>query len=277
MTLSPIKAGWLAAIGIVASLRAQAPAPPAFDVASVKPNHSLEVGTKLGFQPGGRFVAMKVRLRALIAAAYGMPQPLPTFRVIGGPGWVDEETFDIAAKSDAGLEAGWSVKGGLMLRALLAERFHLQVHWETREQPAYALVPARRDRKGGAQLRPSSASDCASASENPGDAVRVMAATRAGGTTMHIRARCILLERLAQLLENPLRRVVVDRTGLTDMFSLDLDFAGNIASASAAADSVGDTPSLSTALQEQLGLKLDSVRAPVDLLVVDRVERPTPD
>jgi len=245
-------------------------------VASVKPNQSLEVGTTLGFQPGGRFVGMNIRLRALIAAAYGTPQPLPIYRIIGGPDWVDTEPFDVVAKSDAGgLEAGWSVKRGLMLRALLADRFHLQVHWETRDQPAYALVPARRDRKLGAQLQPSSADDCASASENPRDAVRAMVATRGGATTMHITAKCMLLERLARLLENPLRRVVVDRTGLAGTFSLDLDFAAGVASASA--DSVGDTPSLATALQEQLGLKLDSIRAPVDLLVIDRVERPTPD
>jgi len=269
-------ASLLAAIGIVASLRAQTPVAPAFDVASVKPNQSLEVGTTLGFQPGGRFAGMNIRLRALIAAAYGTPQPLPIYRIIGGPDWVDTEPFDVVAKSDAGgLEAGWSVKRGLMLRALLADRFHLQVHWETRDQPAYALVPARRDRKLGAQLQPSSADDCASASENPRDAVRAMVATRGGATTMHITAKCMLLERLARLLENPLRRVVVDRTGLAGTFSLDLDFAAGVASASA--DSVGDTPSLATALQEQLGLKLDSIRAPVDLLVIDRVERPTPD
>ena len=118
---------------------------PEFEVASVKQNTSLGGERGAGFQPGGRFRAKNMTLRGLIAAAYGTPQPLPLYRVIGGPGWIDSDRFDIEARASTDLsdlpgKPGWSPRGQEMLRALLASRFRLVASQETRELPSYALV-----------------------------------------------------------------------------------------------------------------------------------------
>jgi uncharacterized protein (TIGR03435 family) len=99
-----------------------------------------------------------VRVRQLIAAAYGTPQPLATFRIVGGPSGISSDPFDIVANAEGNFpetqtEPGWSTLGELMLRALLAERFKLIVHRENRELPVYALVMARSDRNFGPQFR----------------------------------------------------------------------------------------------------------------------------
>src|SRR6266436_5660388 len=152
----------IVAIGPASSSRIAAQAstsPPQFEVASVKPNKSGAGPMRIGFQPGGRFVASNVPVRDLISIAYGQPQPLPNFQIIGGPGWVASDRFDVAAKAEGDLQP--SGPGGppsqlfLMIRSLLADRFKLVVHEETRDQPIYALRLDRPDGKFGPQFRAS--------------------------------------------------------------------------------------------------------------------------
>jgi len=140
---------------------AQAPPPaPAFEVASVKPNKAGDKRVSIGMQPGGRFTAAGVTLRMLIGLAYGTPQPRPDSQMIGGPDWIGSDRFDIVAKAEGDVVPGPNGQLPLMLRALLADRFKLAVHNESRELPIYALVKSRSDGRLGPQLSPATV-DCA--------------------------------------------------------------------------------------------------------------------
>jgi uncharacterized protein (TIGR03435 family) len=224
-------------------------------------------------------------LRALVGIAYGTPQPLPSFRVVGGPGWIDSDGFDIEAKAvgefqDTQGGPGFSNSGELMLRTLLSERFSLKAHAATRDLPIYALVQARGNGSLGPRLSRSNV-DCEAAR------AAVAAARRAGAPPNPAdRPVCafrgftgsgVTLEQLGAVLTPLLQRVVLDRTGLDGRFDVDLsltpdqmrrpDAPGNNASL--------DGPSIFTTLQEQLGLKVESTRGPVEVVVIDAAEHPT--
>jgi uncharacterized protein (TIGR03435 family) len=234
-------------------------------------------------------------LRSLIAIAYGEPRPLPNFQIAGGPDWIDSDRFDVEAKTQGNFpetqaEAGFSTSGESMLQALLAERFNLAVHKETRPLPVYALVAARSDRKPGPQLRSSSGADCSKAptggpptAPDPNALPRCGLFQFVGGTAAnvrHARGRFMTLDQLAKSLETSVGRIVLNQTALDGHFSFDLEFTpGSPAGASpdpALAANDSGTP-IFTALQEQLGLKLESTRSPIDVIVVDRADHPTPD
>jgi uncharacterized protein (TIGR03435 family) len=277
---------------------AQAPAQPpsaggdpAFEVASVKPNKSSDGRVMLGFQPGGRVNATNVPLRLLIRYAY----QIQDFQLAGTPDWIGSERFDVVAKAEGDVPPpqpfGPPSPLLLMMRTLLAERFKLAVHREMRELPIYALIVARTDGKLGPQLK-ASTTDCAavlaaargpggpSAPPAPGQRPQCgisLAPGRLGGGGFP-------LSQLAATLSTFVQRVVVDRTGLTGNFDFELTWTPDQlpqgppppgAPPLPAIDPNG--PSIYTAVQEQLGLKLDSQRGPVDVLVVDHVERPTED
>jgi uncharacterized protein (TIGR03435 family) len=206
-----------------------------------------------------------------VIGAYG---PLHDIQVTGGPGWINSDRFDIVAKA----EGNPSTDARLMLRTLLADRFKLMVHHETRELPVYALVIARRDGKLGPQLRPSNLADCLAAPKlsTPSDP---NAAVRCGGgflRTGELGARAMEFSTLATTVSNLADRPVVDRTGLTGTFDWNLQWTAD-RSPSPTGDRSTDSVSLFTALQEQLGLKLEPTRGPVDVLVIDHVERPIED
>ena len=155
------------AVGIPIGLCGQAlDQPLVFEAASIKPNVSASPGRRMGV-PGGRFVATNVTLKELIATAYGLPGLLPqallNYQISGGPSWIESDRFDVEATA-----AGEVVRGTegtrrkqVMLQTLLAQRFNLAVHHETKQMPVYALVTARRDKKLGPKLRKSDV-DCAS-------------------------------------------------------------------------------------------------------------------
>jgi uncharacterized protein (TIGR03435 family) len=269
---------------------AQAPSPdPAFELASVKPNNSGQRNSSINAQPNGRFSATNVTLLQLLARAYG----LQAFRVIDAPGWAGSERFDIEAKSQDSVteikSETTAARLSLMLRSLLNERFMLTAHMETRKSPVYALVVARDDKRLGPQITPS-AIDCRALTATRSKGIPEPAPSPGGRRpcTMsmaagRILAGSMLIPDLATQLSVALQVAVADRTGLTGRFDFELLYAAEVAAGGVVTNAPGpwsgdsDRPSLFTALQEQLGLKLESTKGPVDVLVIDHVERPTPD
>jgi uncharacterized protein (TIGR03435 family) len=277
----------LCAAAVTAQSPSPIPRPPAFEVASVKPNKSGGLGIQIDMPGTDRFTATNIPVRDLIRFAYDVQD----VRLLGGPDWIRSERFDIVAKSEQPLPA-WGPAGPpmpmlLMLRTLLADRLALTVHPETREMPVYSLVVAREDRKFGPEISASKL-DCENQAPgrrggpppaNPGQptcGMRIGPGQMVmGGTPM---------SQLATVLSNFVQRVVLDRTQLPGTFDFRLSWTPDRlpqgapppgAPALPPVDPNG--PSLFAALQEQLGLKLESTRAPLDVLVIDRVERPTPD
>jgi len=281
-----------------AGLRAQAGDRVTFEVASVKPNTSAGTGMMIGIQPGGGFRATGAPLRELIGLAYGIPQPLTSF-MVGGPNWIDADHFDIIAKADHDWQAstnGPPAEFPPMLQALLADRFKLMVHRDRREMPIYALVVARSDGVLGPQLHKST-TDCAAlasaarargtvpAPPPPGGrlpcGMRMFPGALAGGAAS--------MAQLTNAIGRFVGRTVVDRSGLTGVYDLDLKWTPENLPQRAAGTPPDQPinfngisidpngPSIFTAVQEQLGLKLESTKGPVDVLVIDHVEKPTPD
>ena len=164
-----------------------------------------------------------------------------------------------------------------MLRTLLGDRFKLRVHREERALPIYALVLARTDRRVGGSLMPVTV-DCASlraqaAATVPGPPTRPPCAI--GGTGGSLIGGAVTMAQLADVLSNRVGRVVIDKTELPGRFNVDLAWTPDSSSTGPQTDI--SAPSLFTALQEQLGLRLQSSAGPVEVLVIDSVERPTPD
>jgi uncharacterized protein (TIGR03435 family) len=250
---------------------------PSFEVASVKPNKSGALTGRAPSPEVDRVRAVNTPLRTLVQVAYN----IGVDRLVGVPEWIVRERFDIEAKADAPLTGNtWQ----LMLRTLLADRFKLLVHTETRDVPVFALVMARADRRPGPRLRPA-AVDCATLrtrSEQTGDVDPCGAISRAQSLVKGMMTvRGAPLNWLIGTISSDTQRQVIDQTGLTGAFDWELTwtpqpFLGQPNDGRfPTIDREG--PSIYTAIQEQLGLKVESRRGPVDFLVIDHVERPTPD
>ena len=290
-------------IGLTSYPAAQSPAGPAFEVASVKPSNLDSTGAP--FLPmvrppvGGRFTASNVTLRDLVSRAYGSFFDL---QIAGGPDWQTSQRFDIQAKAEdpvVGMDAIIP-----MLRALLADRFQLKVHTETRELPIYALVVTRDDGQLGANITTSTA-DCSNARQEQAEmsrAVRGAVARRlqAGQGlpcaimpvparvvgTMTMRANAASMADLALFLTPATGRMVQDRTALSGLYDWELTYDRGVRPQATQQSGSNlplptpppsDSPSLMVALQEQLGLKLVSTRGPVEILVIDSAALPESD
>jgi uncharacterized protein (TIGR03435 family) len=267
-------------------VRAQDSVEPKFDIASIKPNKSDDARGSIGAQPGGRFLAINMPVRDLVSFAY----QVQTHGVVGGPEWLTSDRFDIVATAEAGIPVVPPSAGGppstmqLMMRALLADRFGLSVHNETREMPIYNMVIASGDGALGNKLRRSSA-DCrevvptrAGTPQPPNQAQRATCGMRLGPGMMSAEGRSAT--QLANTLGQFVQRPVVNRTGLEGLFDFDLLWAYEAPIDASPAARVApidpNAPSIFTAVQEQLGLKLESGQAPLDVVVIDHVEPPTP-
>ena len=239
---------------------------PSFEVVSVKPSDPNSSGNYYSFKHDGASVENGT-LSGLIEMAYDVRG----FQIVGGPGWIETDHYKVTAKISPEDEKALPANGPertkqmrLRLQAVLAERFQLQIHRETREEPEYALVVG----KNGPKMKAGDASlPQAGISSNCG----VMKGTRARMTTLSL------------VLSRQLQHPVVDRTNLTGMYDFDMTFApesscgaGQPDNGAPAAEAPLDRPSIFTAIQEQLGLKLESIRGPVELAVIDRVEKPDP-
>jgi uncharacterized protein (TIGR03435 family) len=228
-----------------------------FEVTSVLANKTGEMRVMMRVQPGGAWEATNVTLDSMIRLAYRIQES----QLVGGPAWIYSDRFDIVAKSPQGAPGP---EFGLRMQSLLAERFNLKLHRETRELPVYALVT---DGTPGPRLTPSPI-DCEAWARGrtgqpptplqPGE--RPTCGTTA--TPGRLTGGSITMSQLAQTLSRYTQRMVLDQTGLTGGFDYDLEF-----------DEPAGT-SIFTALQQQLGLRLEARRAPVDVLVIDSAAQP---
>jgi uncharacterized protein (TIGR03435 family) len=226
---------------------------PAFEVATIKPAAPSPDGhTHITYPPDDRFSATNITLLDLMQWAYSMPER----QILDAPPWLASTRFDIAAKADAGdqimgltSEQDHDLKRR-MVQALLADRFHLKLHQDTRTLPAYDLIPA----KGGSKLQPS---------QSNGKSV--------GTGRSHFDGQGLTTAIIAEELSQITGRVVVDKTDLTGRYDLKLQWTPDDAPATD-----NSAPSLFTAIQEQLGLKLESAKEAVPVLVIDHVDPPTP-
>jgi len=279
----------LASVVMAVTALAQSPErPPSFEVASLKQNTSGDSRTRMQTQPGGRLIVTNAKVKALIATAFEMADSpsLVDVRILGGPEWIGSERYDINAKANTEFKPspdGPARELLLMIRSLLEERFKLKAHRETRELPIYELVVARADGRLTPEMRrPAADCDAAIAAGIPpprqpgepppcgmmGGPARMIA----GGTTM---------QRLAANLTVRLDRIVFDKTGLAGRFAFTLAWTPDQIPTEAPPPGIPpidpNGPALFTALQEQLGLKLQPAKGPVEVLVVDSIEHPTPD
>lgn len=276
-------AGALATALVAASLNAQsANSSLAFEVASIKSSPPDATGMSISGPRPASFLARNAPLERLIMYAFGMREE----QLVELPGWARTERYDIEAKYPGGQLNPKDV--ALMVQNLLVERFKLQTHPDKREGPTYSLVLARRDGRLGPKLK-SIDIDCAKyfaeqqASGKPvqwngvGDLPTCMAVASDRFIKFSVRS----IANLTQALSGRVGRPVTDHTGLTGNYDINLEWTPGLVAEPAPTNGVvtvatpGDSVSLFTALQEQLGLKLESARGPVDVLVIDHVERPT--
>jgi uncharacterized protein (TIGR03435 family) len=227
---------------IVFATIALASAEPRFEVASIKPSAPGSRGPTIYNPTPTRFAIASITTKALIAYAYDVRES----QVSGGPNWIGSEEYDIVAKPE-GEPSNERILA--MAKNLLAERFSLTLHHESKEMPVLALTVA----KGGAKLHPSETVG--------GPEVR-------GGRGRLIARKVTMGMLAAQLAGRVLDRTVIDRTEIAGEFDVDLEWTPD-----ERPDDPG--PSIFTALKEQLGLKLETQKSAVDVLVVDRVERPS--
>jgi uncharacterized protein (TIGR03435 family) len=276
------------AIAVAAPIFAQSvPLPSAgalrYEVASIKRNNgdAKQMIVLQRFLPGGGFEGINVTLGSVIRLAYG----LQDFQMVGGPKWVNTDRFDIQVRGPQGATESEAPR---RLQSLLAERFALKAHSEKRDHPIYALVLARADRSLGPRLRKSQIDpkkiqeqDAKMLRENPATFVPLECGLIAGrrlgdcSSTMAV---------LASRFPMYVGRMVVDRTGLTGAYAYDLRFGdrpvpgagpgGGFPFPVSSQSGDPDAPSLFTALEEQLGLKLVSQTGPVEVLVIEHVEQP---
>ncbi len=295
-----VKSRLLAAVGIVAVvggvLVAQTPASPAFEVASIKPHAPGDALQLHGFSTtiykDGRLTATNVMVQGLIALAFRTADGnLLDSQIVGGPNWISASRFDIVATVGRAMSMEeFNTQGPALLRSLLEDRFMHKAHTETRTLAVYALTVARSDGRLGPQIRPSTV-DCDAIEQArrnaPPPTLQALqdparpCVTRSSSTgllsdSLTMRGVVGVLERFA------VDRLVVDRTGLMGHFAITLQWTnpmstGPQADARSGAVPSSDGPSIFTALQEQLGLKLESTTGPVDVLVIDHVEHPTED
>ena len=245
---------------------------PSFDVASVKPS---PVSERLGdtitsipgtFPPGGRFLAHNSPFLMIIRRAYQDFSLRPD--QIVGPSWITEERYDIDARAADDTDES---RVRLMLQQLLAERFKMKVHTETRMQDVYSLVMARADGRQGPQLR-APTRDCSKPIDASGAVCGFSSRTTNGVRSVSLQGRSI--GNLVIVLTNTVGRTVIDRTGLSGLFDIDLEWEADDTLRVTSATSTA--PPIFTALQVQLGLRLEPSQGPAEVLVIDHIERPTP-
>jgi uncharacterized protein (TIGR03435 family) len=219
-----------------------------FEVASIKPTATKDGSFTFDFPPGGRFSGRNLTVLNLLRIAY----ELQAYQISGGPGWISSAGFDIQARADAGAGEAPREQVRRMIQALLADRFHLALHRETRQLAVYNLVVG----KTGPKLQ---------AADN--------SAAPSGNLKMgQLSTQKMSMKTLADLLAFDLKRPVSDQTALKGEFAFTLEWTLGLGESETGPSS---RPSLFTAVQEQLGLRLESAKGPIEVLVIDQVEKPS--
>jgi uncharacterized protein (TIGR03435 family) len=261
------------ALGLVASRMAQvsgSQSPPAAIasatsadlVVSIKPNRSGEQLASIRSTPGS-FIWINNVLRSLVLRAYGVR----TNELVGVPEWTLRDRYDIVIKAEGALSDGSEAAVQKMLQIVLAERFNFRMHRELRLTPVYVLVTARSDGRLGPNLRPSTIKCEGRASPTTGRPCGLF-----GGPTEKMVADAVTMQQLALTLASFAQRFGIDRTGIPGIFDMDLSFTRDLS-----ATDPDSPPNIFTAVKEQLGLELKPEHAPVNVLIIDNFDRPTPD
>lgn len=238
-------------IPVVSGLVAWAQSAQAFEVAVIRPSLTdPNAGTSFNVFDGGRLRITNEPVKLLIRAAF----QLQNAQIAGGPAWLDTDRYDIEAKTGRP-EKPDPAQISPMLQSLLTDRFKMKFHNELRELSVYALV-VEKNPKGGPKLKPKS--------DGQGTAME----THGGQKQSQLVGTGVSMEALASYVGNRLGRIVVDRTGLSESYDFTLEWSPDETSNSSA-------PSLVTALQEQLGLRLEPQKSPVEVLVIDSLQRPS--
>jgi uncharacterized protein (TIGR03435 family) len=271
----------IAAAGLVWSQPQLPPARSGFEVASVKPAADADGRSLLQAVPG-RLITTNLALRRLILIAYGMQD----YQLVGDPSWLSSEHYDIVAKADGNTSV--QQMEGPMLQVLLEERFKLTLHRETRQLPVYKLAVVN----GATKLQHSKEGSCTPYSVDSPPPPSIAGEPRptfcgihlaADGLNRILEGRGVTMEMLAANLSRNynslLGRNVLDATGLTGAFDLHLKWTIDPLTASSGPDTEPPPelagPSILTALRDQLGLKLESAKGPVEVLVIDHIEKPS--
>ena len=259
----------------VVTTLAQASGSPTFEVVSIKPLTSNDQRTMMTVQPGGRFTMRNEPLHLLIRTAYQLQDD----QIVGGPSWLNSDRFDIDAK--AADDEAFLRRLGPMLQALLADRFDLMVHHDTKELPVFAVVLARTDGRLGPQLRPTECPDLEV------DVKQLRPCVNLSPGLGRFTARGTPMKTFLEWLAPFVNRVVIDRSGLNGRYDINLEWTpdnlpqrapGTPADQPLRLNGITidpNGPTIFTAIQEQLGLKLESTKGSVDVLVIDHVEHPT--
>ena len=261
------------------------PPTPTFEVASIKPNKSGSPGTRIMIPPG-KVTVSGITLKQFIAIAYHVRD----FQVSGGPSWINSDRYDIDAKAEDSVveelrklppEEG-AKQMGLMVQSLLADRFQLKVSHTLKDLPVYALVIA----KNGPKLHEANPGDTYPNGIKGLDGVAHPGMMRMGRG--QLTGQALPMGSLVMLLSQQLGRTILDQTGLKGKYDFELQWTpdqgqgamlpgppggGPGADSPPPPDASG--PSIFTAIQEQLGLKLESTKGPVDILVIDHIEKPS--
>jgi uncharacterized protein (TIGR03435 family) len=272
------------AVGVMLSVAHLSAQSPTFGVASIKVSPPIAPGGVRvitgSAQPGGRWLSQNAPFIDILRNVY--PEHRLRGQITGGPDWMTRTRFDIDARAEGSPTRAQMVE---MMKQLLAERFSLKLHAEQRGIDVYALTVARRDRRLNAGLRPSTV-DCDAVAaarakgESPvgprGRPLCIALSAEQPNGTLRVSGSGALMTHLVSMIQGAVREPIVDRTGLTGRYDLDLEFNPEVGSLRAGAFD-GPGSSIFTAVQEQLGLRLDLQRAQMDVLVIDHVEMPTPD
>jgi uncharacterized protein (TIGR03435 family) len=271
---------WVVLLGWFVAL-AQTPATPKFEVASVKAASPDSKFMVIHPTPGGRLNITNLTVKDMIGSAWSV-QP---FQISGGPAWMDSVRYDVSAKAEGAAKIPELMQ---MLRSLLADRFQLVIHRETKELPIFGLVLARKDGELGPQLVESKDRDCTLPDATkppppPLDSANGLAlgCGQLSVGVRQLRGAAISIQQLPSTLSPLLGRTVIDQTGLKGTYDVTLRWTPDGAQLAgpqpgAPTPTVTDSggPSIFAALQEQLGLKLESTKGPVEILMIDHVHRP---
>jgi uncharacterized protein (TIGR03435 family) len=254
---------------------------PEFEVASIKPSAPDARGMFIRPGPGGGIMITNMSLKELMVIAYRI-QP---FQISGGPPWFDSLRYDIVAKPESKTKQGDIT---LMLQSLLADRFQLTVRRETKELPVYAMVLAKKDGKLGPGLVEPKEGSCTMPDPNkmppppePGKPPTLFC----GQMMMSLKSMTAIntpVANMIPMLSRLLGRTIIDKTGLTTKFDIHMEWTPDESQAmqlppDAPKPPPSDVPgpSIFTAFQEQLGLKLESQKGPVEIFVIERAEKPS--